>query len=103
MSVTYSIKVTIDEEEERRREERRRKEVEEFIHRFRAFANPATIHAVDSVALLEFKRQAREYLSDRSLDEYYKSIIRRMEMNTRTAENRDYLVYEDSYRPLWYF
>lgn len=102
MSITYSVKITLDEDKSK---ERIKKEVEEFIHRYKDLMNPSTIHAVDSITLFEFKRQAREFLRERNLDNYYKEIIRRMEMNVRVVEERElFIIYEaTSYRPLWYF
>lgn len=102
MSVAYSVKITLEESEDVK--EKRKKEVEEFIHRYRNFMNPAALATVDSVTMYEFKRQAREFLGDHNLDDYFKNVIRQMEMNVRSAEERkEFVIYEMSYRPLWYF
>ncbi|MEM1561284.1 MAG: hypothetical protein QXK24_00280 [Ignisphaera sp.] len=98
MSVTYSIKITSEEEK------KKETDVEDFIHRYRNFMNLASLSTVDSVTMYEFKRQAREFLMDQNLDNYFKNIIRQMEMNAKTVEERkQFIIYEMNYKPLWYF
>ncbi|MEM1694029.1 MAG: hypothetical protein QXL19_09875 [Ignisphaera sp.] len=98
MSVTYSIKITSNEEK------KKESDVEDFIHKYKNFLNLASLSTVDSVAMYEFKRQAREYLMNQNLDEYFKNIIRQMEMNVKTVEERrHFIIYETNYKPLWYF
>ncbi|MEM4744691.1 MAG: hypothetical protein QXK54_04345 [Ignisphaera sp.] len=96
--MTYSIKITSEEEK------KKETDVEDFIHRYRNFMNLASLSTVDSVTMYEFKRQAREFLMDQNLDNYFKNIIRQMEMNAKTVEERkQFIIYEMNYKPLWYF
>lgn len=101
MSVVYSVRITLDKEDEKK--EKRSKEIEEFIHRYRDFMNPVTLATIDSVTLYEFKRQSREFLGDSNIDDYFKNMIRRMELNARSAEEIKTVIYEMEYDPLWYF
>ncbi|MEM4788082.1 MAG: hypothetical protein QXV28_08905 [Ignisphaera sp.] len=101
MSVVYSVKISFEDEDSK---EKRKKEVEEFIHRYKNFMNPIALSTVDSITMYEFKRQAREFLNDRSIDNYFKNIIRQMELNVKSEEERrEFIIYEMSYNPVWYF